>query len=377
MKLLKEHKENLKNELVGKEISALTLLKLLSTGRETDADEFSRILKARSTQNIKLQLVDLLGAIQTSESHETFKQEFNFDNDEDFEYIERYLQSLAVGTRPHEAVITDLLESASKNIENEKLRDSLIQTLASMALRFTRLPGKTYTSEVVVKVTKFLLESLAACEKSKCTVVLLRSLQNLRAPDTVKHLLTFATEHPYDISVAAMKALRVFPVFLWTKEIKSKFENIFHQRYKKFDSSARTLALDILLEMNPTRQELENLLDFLKSNDKAYEVKQYLIQKLRMIAEKCVKFNGVLLDILKKDPQLNNWHVFGGQRGLSTALARRFSQQPSFNGSLLSVQEMSNGVLKRGIVDLTIENGEEKSSLFTVSFKIACNITLK
>lgn len=356
----------MKDEFVGKQESALTLLKLLPAGRLAETEDFQRILKARSTQDIKLQLVDLLGAIQTTESHEAFKLSFDVTKEEDFSYVERYLQSLAVGTRPKEAVIDDLHITVEK-IENEKLKDTFIQTLASMALRYAQLPGKSYKSKIVEKVTNFILKSLEECKEEACQMVFLRGIQNLRAPSAIKDVLKYAVEHPYAVSVAAMKAIRVFPVDRWSKQIKKQFENIFYQQFKKYDSSARTLALDILLEMKPNLESLERMLQFLKSNDKAYEVKQYLLQKLKMLADKCPAFKANLKKLLVLDPHLNNWNIFGGLKGLSTALARSFSKTPSFNSTLLSVQEMSSGVLKRGIVDLTVESDEKTSSLFTVS----------
>ena len=343
-------------------------MKLLPAGRLADTEDFIRILKARTTQDIKLQLLDLLGAIQTTESHEAFKLSFDATKEEDLSFVERYLQSLAVGTRPNEAVIDDLHLTIEK-IENEKLKDTFIQTLASMAQRYAHLPGKSYKSKIVEKVTSFLLKSLEECKEEACQVVLLRGIQNLRAPAAMQAVLKYAVEHPYAVSVAAMKAIRVFPVDRWSKQIKQQFENIFYQRFKKYDSSARTLALDILLDMKPNLESLSKMLQFLKSNDKAYEVKQYLLQKLKMFAEKCPIFNQNLKKLLAMDPYLNNWNVFGGQKGLSTALTRSFSKSPSFNSSLLSVQEMSSGVLKRGIVDLTVESDEHKCSLFTVDLK--------
>jgi microsomal triglyceride transfer protein large subunit len=178
--------------------------------------------------------------------------------------------------------------------------------------------------------------------------------------------LGLALNHPYQVSVAAMKALRTFPSNFWTSEMKHQFEDIFYQKAKKFDTSARTIALDILLEMKPETGDIVRFLDFLKSSDRTYEVKQYLVQKLKMHAEKCARFNEMLKMALAADPHVNNWNIYGGLKGLSTALTRRFSRSPSFNGSLLSVQEMNSGVLKRGSVDLMIESGDEEFSLFSL-----------
>lgn len=57
-------------------------------------------------------------------------------------------------------------------------------------------------------------------------------------------------------------------------------------------------------------------------------------------------------------------------KGLSTALSRKFSKTPSFNGTLLSIQEVQGGVLKRGIVDMTMETNNDHFSFFTVHHRL-------
>lgn len=311
--------------------------------------------------------MDLLGAVQTEDSHLAFKNSMNFTSEEDFNDIERYLQSLAVGVRPEETIIRDLLSTLmGDELDNEKMRDTLVQTVSSMAHRFANLPFQDFESHVVVEVKNFMMRSINSCENDDCKVKFIRGLQNLQSPDTIEKLLSLATNYPNKISVAAMKALQNFPANHYTPEMKVKLEDIFYQQPKKFDSSARTIALDILLKLRPETSDVVQMVSFLGSDDRSYEVKQYLIQKLRMAAGKCSQFNELLKMALKAEPQVNNWNVYGGLKGLSTALVRRFSQQPSFNGSLLSVQEMKGGVLKRGTVDLMIKSGDEETSLFSL-----------
>lgn len=367
VKLIKENKDNLRTENVGKGISSQTLLALLPVGIASTTDEFVRVLSARTTRDIRGQLMDLLGAVQTAESHEAFRKTMNFTSDDDVDDIERYLQSLAVGIRPQESVIRDLLaELMSDELQNEKLRDSLVQTVASMANRFANYLDQDFDSHVVVEVKNFIIKSINKCSDGDCKVILIRGLQNLQSSDTIDKLFTLALNHPYQVSVAAMKALRMFPASNFNQEMKVKLEAIFFQRFKKFDSSARTLSLDVLLSLKPDTTDVMKLVEFLKSSDPAFEVKQYLIQKLKMKAEKCQQFNEMLKLTLSSEPQVNNWNIYGGLKGLSTALVRRFSQQPSFNASLLSVQEMKGGVLKRGNVDLLVRSGDEETSLFTL-----------
>nr|XP_019546142.2 LOW QUALITY PROTEIN: microsomal triglyceride transfer protein large subunit [Aedes albopictus] len=365
VQLVKSYKKGLTNERIGKQDSSVALVKLVESGRRTSTEDFLRLLKAKTMQEQRGQLLDLLGAIQTVESHKAAKTLLKYESDEDLLLAERYLQALAVGSRPKKAVIEDLLELAEKKPDNNKFFDTLLQTLGSLAHRYAKLPGNSYDTELVEKVKDFLLKHLDWCRKDRCKEKFIRGLHNLKSPKTLDVLVKLAQEGSSRVSVPAMKALRSFSVFLWNDEFKAVFEDIFFQVSKKFDSSARALALDILLDLKPDYEELMHLVQLLKSDDKVYEVKQYLLQKLNMLADRCPDFAALLEKVIQRDHQLNNYHVLGA-KGLSTALTRTYSKAPSFNASLVSLQEMSGGVLKRGIVDLALEVGEEKFSLFTL-----------
>uniref|UniRef100_A0A182VSW7 Vitellogenin domain-containing protein n=1 Tax=Anopheles minimus TaxID=112268 RepID=A0A182VSW7_9DIPT len=364
--LFKHYKKSLSNGNVGKEASATALVDMVQVARNAKKEDLVRMLKAKSSNEIKGQLLDLLGAIQTVASHEAAKTEFLTDTEDEQMFLgERYLQALAVSTRPQKEIVEDLLRMAQTEHRNVKFYDSLIQSMAAVTRRYAQLEGNSYETEVVTKVIALLEEKLDECSNDSCKLKYIRGFQNLKCPKTVDKLLKLAQESTKVVSVAAMKALRTFSVYLWNDEFRVKFEDIFFQVSKRYDSSARTLALDILLDMKPDYDELSHLLQFLKSSDKAYEVKQYLLQKLRMLAEQCNEFAMMLKGIIEHDPVLNNYHVLV-PRGLSTALSRKFSTVPSFNASLTSLQEMSGGVLKRGIVDLTLDVDNERTSLFTL-----------
>lgn len=366
VKLLKDVKDDLKNEMIGKETSALALVKLLQAGREAKAEDLIRIINARMTKDIKGQIMDLLASIQTDASHEAFRSTMNFTNDEDFDNIERYLQSLSVGVLPRESVIQNLMDEIVKeDVQNEKLRATLVQTVASMTNKYANLLDQDFNSDIVVKFKNLLFESFDNCSENDCKVTFIRGLQNLQAPNTIDKLITLALREPYQISVAAMKALSKLPINHLTGD-KKQFKTIFYQRTRKFDTSARTIALDILLSMKLELFDVIEFVSFLRSDDVAFEVKQYLAQQLRMLAEKCPKFNEMLKSALLNDPKVYNWNNYGALKGLSTALTRKFSQHPSFNGSLMSVQEIKGGVLKRGNVDLIMEYKNEKFNAFTL-----------
>lgn len=308
-----------------------------------------------------------MAAVQTDESHQAFRNFLNFTSEENFESIERYLQSLSVGIRPRESVIRDLLLVITKDEnDNEKLKDTLVQTIASMTHRFAVASDDNYSSDVVKEVQAFLTDSIEKCDDdNECKIMFIRGLLNLKSPSTLTHLMDLALFQPYEVSVMAMKALKQFSAS-YLSGFKRDLKKIFFQLPKRYDSSARTIALDILLDLNPEKDDMKEFIEYLRSDDSAFEVKQYLVQNLRLLAEKCVNFNAMFREALQRQPKIYNWNSYGGLKGLSTALRRKFSQAPSFNGSMLSVQEIKGGILKRAKVDMMMHYKNEQVNLFTL-----------
>lgn len=213
------------------------------------------------------------------------------------------------------------------------------------------------------KVEESLINGMDFCKDNEdCILRYTRALQNLQQPSTIPRLLKNALHGTRKVSVASMKALRAFSSKeLNTTEVQSICKQIFYMRLKPYDSSARTLALDTILESNPSEVVLDQLIHFLLSTDKSYEVKQYLLQRLRMISDSNVEFRNKVKGLIRSESQLNNYHALG-QRGLSTAFSRSFSK----NGSLLTIQEINGGILKRGIIDVVMSNEGVDHEIFRV-----------
>lgn len=196
-------------------------------------------------------------------------------------------------------------------------------------------------------------------------------MKNLKSDDTIHKLIQLALRSKDNkASVTAMKALRSFPPSSWTADVIQAAINIFFQIPKKFDSSSRTLALDIILGSNPTDETIKDILFYLLSNDKAFEIKKYTIQNLNVLADKDIAFGERLKRIVRSEPKINNYGVLA-QRGVSSALARQFLNHPITNGTMLTSQEMSSGLVKRGVFDIVLENNERSCEMFSVS---TCNV---
>lgn len=316
----------------------------------------------------------MLGAAQTIETHEAVKDTIDLTKNDEVDNVERYLQALAISTRPNKAVILDLVKTLKdKTYIPEKIKASLINTLGSLGYRYARLPQSNYANEIVVKIQSYFEESVKKCKQPICIEQYLHGLRNLQSPKTLELIFEFIYNEERSVSVAAAKALTQFPISTWTKDHLQKFREIFYQKSQRFDSSVRTLALDVLLAKRPNNKELTELLLHLKSKDRAFEVKKYLFEKIQMLSEEDAEFKVQVNEIIKNSSSLNNYHIFA-QNGLTTALSRQFSKNSPFNGTLISIQEIFGGVLKRGVVDMTINTENEKYSMFTVIIICASSV---
>ncbi|KAJ1529162.1 hypothetical protein ONE63_005970 [Megalurothrips usitatus] len=365
-KVVKENRDALDEKYLGTIKSASALVRLLPIAREASYEDFAKVLKNAGNKDILLALCDLAGAAQTVAAHEAIKKAVRLDGKGSLDAAERYLWALSAGAQPKEEILSDLLKLSEQTYEEEKLAETLLLSVAAVAQRYQRLP---YSKPKLMKeVFTSLSGGLSNCASSDeiCQLRYLRAFRNLAASDSVPVLLNHAVNGTRKTTVAAMKALVALPKKAWNKTVLKASEKIFLQLGRHYDSSARTLALDIILESGPSSLLLEEMVLYLLKPDPAYEVKQYLLQRLRQISTKNSDFEAKIRQILiKQGSKMFNYHALG-QRGLTTAFTRSFLSSPSANGSLISIQEISGGLLKRGIVDVSVESVGESSSIFTL-----------
>ncbi|XP_055376548.1 microsomal triacylglycerol transfer protein [Condylostylus longicornis] len=360
------YQEEMNNLNIGKLSTAYIFAQLLPISRITKTNEFEKILKSKKMAENLDQIVDLMGATQTMDAHIAIMKVFQFENEDDFEIIERYLQALSIASRPEKSIFLDLYDILMlkySDHDDSKLYDTLLQTLASIAHKYSFISPDMFEDSIIIKIKDYILHKLNTCQDFKCKSVYIRGLQNLKDPSTIPTLLEIALGQDNSASVQAMKALKTFNVKLFTKKDRNLFEKIFYQISQKFDSTARISALDILLSMKPSKTELTHLLEYVGSNDKAFEIKRYTIEKLNLLASKCPKFKLLFEDTLKNRPDLYNYNLLG-QKGLSSVLERNLAVKPAFNESLLSAQEIFNGVLKQGDVDYLLKTEKGEISTF-------------
>ncbi|GFG29687.1 hypothetical protein Cfor_03737 [Coptotermes formosanus] len=363
-KLVKENRDHLKDENLGTTRSAAIFIKLLNVARESKMEDIYKVLKSSKNKDILLQLCDLVGATQTVAAHEAARKFLHLDSESDLDVNERYFWALSFGSHPQQQVIKDVLKLTYKDFP-DKLSETLVLTVAALTNRFMKLPGNGQ-HKIIGEVRTSLVDGLSGCTNEECKQKYLRALKNLGLKDTVPVLVQHAVFGSKKTSVTALKALRSLPPDTWDDEVKQAATRIYYQLGRRFDSSSRTLAADILLESRPSEGVVRDLLLSLASRaDPVYEVRQYVLQRVLQISGKDPNFASQVISIKQEEhKKLNNYNAMG-QRGLSTAFTRSFLSSPSGNGSLVTVQEISGGLLKRGLVDVVMDTQGTSQEIFT------------
>lgn len=355
---IEEYREALTSSALGTAKSASAFLKLLPLVRNALPEELHKILKMPRYRQMKMQLLDVLGSASTLPAHQAAMKILR--QDEIGDETERYLWALSLSPTPNADVTKDILRHSEETMQNDKVSETYALAAGAMA--------RHYGSPVLIERARVSLElGLDTCSGEECKLKFLRALRNLKSPAAIPTLLLHALSNSKAISVAAWRALTALPREAVTDELKAAAYKIFYQTGgPRRDSSARTLALDIILESEPSGEILRDLVKYLSSNDPAYEVRKYLSQRLEQIAEKNEQFARYLRNIYATGgTTVNNYHV-RAQRGLSTAFTRNFLRSPESNGSLVTIQEVNSGLLKRGIVDVVLETNKERQAMFSL-----------
>ncbi|KZC14768.1 Microsomal triglyceride transfer protein large subunit [Dufourea novaeangliae] len=355
---IEEYRSALENTALGTAKSASAFLKLVPQVKSASSEELLKILKSPRYRQLKTQLLDIIGSTCTVAGHQAAMKALKQDDVGDD--TERYLWALSLSPTPNADVAKDILKRSEETIQNDKVSETLALTAATMA--------RHLESPVVVEKARVSLEiGLDSCTGEECKLKFLRALRNLRSKASIPTLLKFAISENRAINVAAWKALSALPKDFVTDEVKTVAKRVFYQlNGPKRDSTARTLALDIILQSNPSKEDISDLVKYLAGSDPAYEVRKYLSERFEQLSGKNPQLAADLDAILKeRGRNVVNYNVYS-QRGLSTAFSRSFLKSPDSNGSLVTVQEINAGLLKRGIVDVVLEVDEHKEALFSL-----------
>lgn len=338
--------------------SASAFLKLLPLVRSASPDELQKLLKSPRYRQIKPQLLDIFGAASTIAGHQAAMKILR--QDEIGNETERYLWALSLSPTPNADIAKNILRRSEETNPNDKVSETIALTAAAMA-RHLECPASIEKARTSLEI------GLDTCTGEECKLKFLRALRNLRTKAAIPTLLKFATSENKALNVAAWKALSALPRDSLTAEVKKVAKRVFYEiGGPKRDSSSRTIALDIILETNPSKEDIRHLVEYLANTDLDYEVRKYLSQRLEQLSDKDLRFAKDLSEVLSTcGKDIVNYNVYS-QKGLSTAFTRNFLRSIDSNGSLITIQEIQSGLMKRGIVDVVLQVEEHEEALFSL-----------
>ncbi|XP_066137912.1 microsomal triacylglycerol transfer protein isoform X2 [Euwallacea fornicatus] len=355
----------IKTDLIGSVKSAKALLPLLEIARVSNSEDISEALSDKKNERILPQLYDILGHAQTQNTHTAVMKHLHLDSEAHTDLIEKYLWALSFSVHPNIEILEDLLTKYSKYFEiPEKTSATLILTIASLARTLSQSKKQDYDRlKILKKVEETIINDFDYAKGSK-RYVFLNALKNLQSSSTLPKLTSILQNGTLKEEVLAWKAIKSFGKNYWTPEILKRAERTLFQLDKKHDVSSRTLAADLILGAEPSDSTLEALLHFVASNS-TYEVRQYVFQSIKMLSDKCERFSQRVSNIIRSNKNLNNYSALA-PKGLSTALIRTVFDGNAVNGSLVSIQEIKSGIVKRGVVDVVLTKNQISKDLFTL-----------
>ncbi|XP_060522931.1 microsomal triacylglycerol transfer protein [Cylas formicarius] len=349
-------RNHLRTEVLGTVTTANAFLRLLASAKEATKDDIVKTLSSKKNKHVLPQLVDILGHAHTEASHRATMKTLHLDREEQTDLVERYLWALSLSPHVNVDILEDLVDKFRKySFIPEKIKKTLVLSIASMA----RTAKSSKNSFKVVKAVEETITNELDYAKEEDRHVYFAALKNLRSPSSVATLTRYIENGTSKEEYWAWKALRSFNKSSWNAEVLRLAEMAVFQVAKKRDSSSRTIAVDIILASAVSDEKLADLLSFVVSDDPDFEVKQYVFQSLKMLAD---KDDRVAL-LTKNNQLLHNYHGLA-PRGLSTALRRNVFKGSSSEGHIVSVQEIKDGIVKRGNVQVLLETEHFANELF-------------
>ncbi|ROT61034.1 Microsomal triglyceride transfer protein large subunit [Penaeus vannamei] len=238
---------------LGTQGSAIAFVRLLRKVRESDLDTIKAILKDKKNAKIMPQLLDILAAAQTIPSHKAAMSVLNFGGPID--NPERYLLSLSLATHPSEFILQDLIKLAKKGLNNDKLYETLVLTIASVSHTFCKVSNNC-KKPIITDVQEFITSKLENCKSEDCQLIYIRALKNFRKADTMETLLKYAEGKARKPAIYATRALQTMPSSYITEKILKSLERVFLELNRQHDTSVRAMQQTSSCSISPVRNSL-------------------------------------------------------------------------------------------------------------------------
>ncbi|XP_071131491.1 microsomal triglyceride transfer protein large subunit-like isoform X2 [Mytilus edulis] len=353
--VLRNLKESLVSDKLATAESGKAFIELLRTFRNTGKLTIEEILTNTDSYYIVPQLIDVGAATQTPFAQRAMMDLVQFEQDYSTEYPERLLLALAYSTHPGEYLLKDLINLMKKKLPNVNIQESVAMATGAVIHTYCQYPDQCQ-HEIVKEYKQLIRKMLKDCDDDTCTLRHLRSVGNAGLAEFLPELLTIAQNNKNPaISLAAVQALRRMDKDFLKDQAKVRLVKMYLQITREYDSSVRVAALELLVQLSPTPEEVYSILKSALDNRKEFELSLYTMKRVLDMVNSNNNVRESFLTALKRY-DINNYNFFG-HRGKSSAYTGLMAAMKDMNSSYYLHQETARtGVMKRSGMDVGVYN---------------------
>lgn len=347
----------LKNSLVGEKLSTAesgkAFIEMLRTFRNAGKLTIEEVLTNSDSYYIVPQLIDVGAATQTPFAQRAMMDLVQFDQDYSTDYPERLLLALAYSSHPGDYLLKDILVLMKKKLPNANIQESVAMAMGALVHTYCQYKDQCL-HEVIKEYKQTVRKMLKECEDVSCTIRYLRSVGNAGLAEFLPELLNIAqTAQSSAVSLAALQALRRMDNGFLEDQAKSRLVKIYLQSTREYDSSVRVAALELLVQLNPSPDEIYSILQSALDNRKEFELSLYTVKRILDMSNASPNFRESMVAALKKY-KINNYNYLS-HKGKSSAFTGLMAAMKDLNSSYYLHQETSKtGVMKRSGMDVGI-----------------------
>nr|CAB3264072.1 microsomal triglyceride transfer protein large subunit-like [Phallusia mammillata] len=360
--VLNLYHEELTKDNMANSSSVQAYVTAVRAARQADKHQLTKVMKDKANEDIRLTLIDVLAAAQTSASHSVLMKQLDFTKTEKTGDIERGLSGIAFSSHPSEEVVQDLKKVFKGKIGSPKIKETVGLALGAVLNKFCRAHPDNCKSKTAKEVKQIIRQGLKDAESEDEQTLYIQFVRNSGLPDFIPSLLNYAetSEHPL-VHHLAITSLGVYDRKHLGEKVRAVMSRIFHQNLNKYESTVRSAAANLLLMSKPTEREVQNI--FLSLPElKSRELANFIFARVLDLIKTNHPSKEVLLKVLNDRSYGNYWIL--AQAGMASAYTGHiYKTNDSFATYGLFMEYSNAGMMRRTAVDFSLHSPEDSIAL--------------
>ncbi|XP_076825424.1 microsomal triglyceride transfer protein-like [Clavelina lepadiformis] len=360
--ILELHHEDLTKVNMANSSSVQAYLTAVRAARQADKKTLSKMMKDKANEDIRLTLIDVLAATQTPASQAVLMKNLDFTKTENTGDIERALSGIAFSSHPSELALKDLAKVFKGKIGNPKIKETVALAIGAVLNKFCRIKEGNCKRKVVKEVRDMMLQGLKEAESEDDQTLYIHFVRNSAQPGFIPQLLHYAENSAYPlVHHLAITSLGVYDNSQLNKDVIPVMSRIFHQNWKKYESTVRSAAANQILMADPSERDVQNLVLSLPEL-KSRELANFIYARIMDLIKTGHSSRPTLLKVLQDRSYGNYWTL--AQAGMASAFTGYIFNGTESHGTYGLFMEYSNaGMMRRTAVDFSLHGKGDNIAL--------------